>query len=214
MYYRKFLKAWSKLPIWGKLLLLAGLLGVITYLYLSFYYWPRQEAIEVRKRQISELEQKIAGNEQIIKNFDDYKKQERNLRKLLDQTLSLLPREREIGELLKLLGHHAEKAGIQILNFTPKGEMPKGFYSEVPLDLHLSGSYHQIAHFFDRLAAMPRLVNVSEINISAPVACKDKAVIDITCVATSFRFLGGGGEAEVKQTTTPNGKPTRKRKRR
>jgi type IV pilus assembly protein PilO len=77
--------------------------------------------------------------------------------------------------------------------FKPNGEVPKGFYAELPIQLRLSGTYHDIALFFDKIGKLERIVNVSDIELGAPKKENGQIVLDVTCNATTFQFTGGAG---------------------
>ena len=69
-------------------------------------------------------------------------------------------------------------------------EVLHDFYAEVPIDLSITGEYHNIARFFDMLATLPRIVNMGSINVKVAKDSMDATVLSVTGTATTFRFVG------------------------
>ena len=67
--------------------------------------------------------------------------------------------------------------------------MTKQLHAEWPITLELSGTYHNLAIFFDRVGKFTRIVNITGVDIKG----KDKpdaiATITATCTATTFVLL-------------------------
>ncbi len=57
-------------------------------------------------------------------------------------------------------------AGLQEKLFVPQGEVPKDFYAEKPIQIRLTGGYHEIGNFVSGIAALPRIVTLHDINIT------------------------------------------------
>jgi type IV pilus assembly protein PilO len=59
-----------------------------------------------------------------------------------------LPEKEEIPSLLAGVSQAGKDAGLDFLLFKPRPESVKGFYAEIPVDINVAGSYHQVAVFF------------------------------------------------------------------
>ncbi|MEE8557151.1 MAG: type 4a pilus biogenesis protein PilO, partial [Myxococcota bacterium] len=81
--------------------------------------------------------------------------------------------------------------------FRPKKEVKRGFYAEVPIDIELRGTYHNVAVFFDKIAHLPRIVRISKVSMSVADDRKDPPVLKVKGVAQTFRFV------EQSETSTP-----------
>ena len=108
---------------------------------------------------------------------------------LLEEALTQLPNKKEIPTLLTNLATLAKDSGLEVLTFTPQGEVNKGLYAEVPAALDLVGSYHQIAQFAQAVGNLSRIVNLSNLNLSSPKTAGSSAVLRIKCKVTTFRFV-------------------------
>ena len=73
--------------------------------------------------------------------------------------------------------------------FRQKPEGYQEFYAEVPVDMQVRGTYHQVASFFDEVAKLDRIVNVSNIVLRDPQVVDDDLVLEANSTVTTFRFL-------------------------
>jgi len=63
------------------------------------------------------------------------------------------------------------------------------FYAEVPVEMQMRGTYHDVALFLDSVKRLDRIVNVSNITLAKPRVAGDVVALDASCIATTFRFL-------------------------
>jgi type IV pilus assembly protein PilO len=73
--------------------------------------------------------------------------------------------------------------------FRPKPEEPKDFYSAVPVDIAVSGSFYNVANFFVAVGNLPRIVNINNVSISDIKDMGGRTMMRVNCLATTFRFL-------------------------
>ena len=62
----------------------------------------------------------------------------------------------------------ANVAGVSLMSWNPRDEVPETFYARVPMSIELKGRYHQIAKFFYSVGQLDRIINVEDISISSP----------------------------------------------
>jgi type IV pilus assembly protein PilO len=102
--------------------------------------------------------------------------------------LRQLPGETEIPSLIVDISQTGLAAGLKEKLFQPQPEVPKDFYAEKPILIHLSGSYHDIANFVSGIAALPRIVTLHDINVRPETADTfDRLSIEVT--AKTYRYL-------------------------
>jgi type IV pilus assembly protein PilO len=85
-----------------------------------------------------------------------------------------------------------------VVRFKPVGERPKGFYAEVPVELKLVGSYHEMALFSDAVGTLPRIVNINNLSLGGPKDASGRTVLTIDCLVTTFRFIEGSVDTNAK----------------
>ena len=200
----------AKAPVGLKIGVLAGalvLVTALTYFVFSLPFGPSISEVEVRiKRAETEqarLERDFTEKQAIANDLNRFRKEKELLEQRLAEALSELPEEKNIDELLQLFQDRAQKAGLEISTITPEPEKSEGFYARIPIPMTVSGNFHEIATFFDSLGRLRRIVNVSEISMSAPKDVGGKMVVDAKFLVTTFMFVnqvkGAGARKGVAQ---------------
>lgn len=151
-------------------------------------YKPKSQQIDILEVKVNELKKALKENLEIIKNIKDIEEELENIKRKLFEAQTQLPTEKEIPNLLTKISDLGSKVGLEFLLFQPKPEIPKEFYNEVPIDMIVKGNYHTVAQFFDLIAHLPRIVNISDINIKNPIIVNDAIILTTSCIATTFRF--------------------------
>ncbi len=170
---------------------------VLSYLALGALFWfllyaPKQKTIQVLESQKQELESKKAVVEKRAADKEAFERELEDLTLQLRQALRQLPDDREIPDLLSRISTIARRIGLEIHRFLPQDEVIHEYHAEVPVELELRGSYHEIAMFFDRLSKLSRIVYVQDITMEEPEEASGKVIVTVSGRLTTFRFLGEG----------------------
>lgn len=191
-----------RLPRLQKFAVVIGLYVLIVGLYIYFGYLPYTEDIENLDNQYNTLKAEKEKTEQIAENLDKFKLEVEGLNEDLNKALKELPNNREIDKLLKRVSTIGKKIGLDFLLFQPLPEVVEGFYAQVPVKIEVSGSFHEIAMFFDRIGKLSRIVNINDIQMSGPQERGGKIILKTSGKATTYRFIdeteGGGAKKEDK----------------
>jgi len=187
------------LPAYQRFLIL---LIVLALLIAGFYFLFYQSQVDqhsslMKKRDAAAV--KLSKNQKIANNLAVYKAEYEKMQAKLEEALNELPLEKEIPNLLTSVGNLAKEKGLDILRFKPSGEVPKGFYAEVPVDLKLTGSYHQAGAFFDAVSKMDRIVNIQGLTLGGAKEVDGKTALSIDCRAITFRFVENPPENTAKK---------------
>lgn len=142
----------------------------------------RVQQEEVTLRDVFENKQRKAAN------YDAYKAQLAQMEQSFGTMLRQLPGETEIPSLIVDISQTGLAAGLQERLFQPRPEIPKDFYAEKPITISLTGGYHEIANFVSGIAALPRIVTLHDINISASNPQEyDELTLSVT--AKTYRYI-------------------------
>ncbi|HJT72043.1 MAG TPA: type 4a pilus biogenesis protein PilO [Terriglobales bacterium] len=109
----------------------------------------------------------------------------------------IVPDEKDIDGFMKMLDAEAAKSGIELRRYTAQATSSKEFYTEVPFEIELDGTYSSMMRFFDNVSKLERIVNVSNLlvaNTKKGSEAKTKhqyqyapgESVVATCVATTF----------------------------
>ncbi|ALC16914.1 type IV pilus assembly protein PilO [Desulfuromonas soudanensis] len=191
-----------KLPAYQRLIILLGVLALIVGLLVYLFYLPLQEEYGRLKAQNATLQVKVQEDTRIASNLPAFKAEYQKMEQQLESALSELPNDREIPTLLTSIASMAKDNGLEVLRFKPGKEVPKGFYAEVPVELKLVGSFHQVAMFYQAVSNLSRIVNIGNLNIAVSSGKSNENLLSVECLATTFRFLedstATGGKTPVK----------------
>ena len=122
-------------------------------------------------------------------DLESVRQKVRDLDRDLGAVLARLPDRKEIPDLLNTVSELASQSGLRITKFRQLDERLQDYYAEVPVELSMVGTYHEVAAFFDRIPRLSRLINVTGITMKRPVSSGDGIQIEVGCLATTFRFL-------------------------
>lgn len=188
-----------KLPFKQKVLILVLISIVEAAALVWFLYLPKYKEYEGLKAQLTTLQSEIDEKTRIANNLPKLKLEYEQLNQELALALTELPNSKEIPSLLTSITSLGKNAGLDFLTFRPKGEVPKDFYAEVPVDIVVSGSYFSVANFFAAVANLPRIVNITNVAFSDIKNLNNRMMTKVTCLATTFRFLD---KKEIKDDKT------------
>ena len=178
-----------KLPLYQRVAILAVLVVVLVGAFTWVALLPEYEKIGEMDRDLSRLEADLIQKQRIANNLPKFKAEFLKLEEQLKAALTQLPNKKEIPSLLTNLATIARDNGLDVVSFSPRGEVSKGFYAEVPGSVDLVGTYHQIAEFALAVSKLSRIVNLSDLELSSPKVEGDVAVLKIKCKVTTFRFV-------------------------
>lgn len=184
----------SGIKQWG--VVLAGGAVVTAALYFTVFKSQdeknatAQHALEEKVRENNELEAYRPKLKQIDQELAELKQQ-------LEIERRIVPDDKAIDAFITMLDSEAQKAGIEIRRYTAKPTAAKEYYTEVPFDMELDGPYYSVLNFFDRVAKLERIVNISGLLIGStkhPSDAKAKHTyqyapnesVVATCTATTF----------------------------
>jgi type IV pilus assembly protein PilO len=73
-------------------------------------------------------------------------------------------------------------------------EVPEEFYARVPMQLELSGRFHQLAKFFYNVGQLERIINLENISITTPTLVDEEIRLKTKVLATAFHALDDAAE--------------------
>jgi type IV pilus assembly protein PilO len=193
----------QRLAIYGVLLVL------LTVAFWALAYLPQSSSLDELKGTQTQLIQQKAQVEATIKNKKQFELELEQLKQDLVQALKELPNDREIPGLLKGISTLGKKVGLEVRKFTPLPEEVREYVAEVPVELEVRGSYHEVAMFFDRLSKTNRIVYIQDIELGSPEERGGKVYLTVEGKAVTFRFLT---DAERERNNNKKGKKGRRRK--
>jgi len=172
----------------------------------SYYYFifiPKNKVLSSLRAEHKTQVAKLATFMQKAKELEKYEAKMAKVQESFDIAMGALPEKKEIPSLLRGVSNAGSRAGLVFLLFQPAPVVDKGFYKEIPLSMNVEGRYHQIADFFFQVAGLNRIVNVSDVSMTADK--KGDGLIQMQCSAVTYMF------AEPKDEKTNPAEKTNKR---
>jgi type IV pilus assembly protein PilO len=147
---------------------------------------------------LTTLEQLTSQKTKIEKELQIVKKKAQDLPRLeaelataqieFDEKAALLPKEKEIPQLLRDISSLGRNAGLDFLKFKPLPSVPKDFYAEIPVTINVRGPYHNVGFFFDRVSKLERIVSVSNVKMSSPKFEGGEMLLNSDCRLVTYQF--------------------------
>lgn len=173
-----------KMPI--RILILVGTLVILAGVFLWWPYLPLREDIKQGRKDVASLQKKLNKARVRAKKKKEFEAEFARVDAQFQEALRLLPNEKEIPTLLKTITQLGTDSQLDFRLFNPQKEKGQGFYVEIPVSIEVSGDYHNVAVFFDRVGHMDRIVNI--LNVSMRPKKKRSTKLVTTCKAVTYRF--------------------------
>jgi type IV pilus assembly protein PilO len=168
------------------LLLLIFILPLLLFYYL--YYAPKQDNIKRQEQQKIALTAEVQRAQAAAKNLQKYKDRVEEAEKRFAEKAIVLPKKKEIPNLLRNISDKGKGAGLDFLSFKPAGEIPKDFYAEIPVNIEINGPYHNMGYFLDQVSKLDRIVTVDNIKMASPKQEGGEMLLKSTCRLITYRF--------------------------
>jgi type IV pilus assembly protein PilO len=180
--------SFAQLPVAAKAFMLIVLLVLITSGYYVGFHMSLVEDTESAQRKHDTLESQLNEAKQRQKEYLKLR-EEVSVREALDkQNLRILPVTAEIPAFLDDLNRLADLSGLRMDQVAPKPESSEQFYVKVPVDLSISGRYHEFAKFFYNISRLERAINMEDVRIRVSDRHADGEVaLAVAVRATTFR---------------------------
>ena len=153
----------SGMKQWGLVLAVAGLLSAALYFT---YFKSQRDANESAQKSLDAKLQENRELEPYKTKLAEIDRQLASLEQQMEIEKRIVPEEKEVDAFMKMLDAEAAKAGIELRRYTAQPVASKEFYTEVPFEIELDGSYYSMMNFFDRVAKLERIVNVSNLLVA------------------------------------------------
>jgi len=196
------------------------LVAAAAFGYLSYYSsWQAIDRLSTEEGQLQKQLVRAKINAQQIKVYRELiKKAEASFK----MAMRALPEKQEIPTLLAGISRAGQRAGLEFTLFQPKEEIPQEFYAELPLAIKVTGDYHQVATFFDKVSRLDRIVNIQDITM-APIDQKARGKkskspssqsageLETVCTAVTYKFIEKPEQKETDKKSK-NKKKSKKKK--
>jgi type IV pilus assembly protein PilO len=167
--------------------------GVVALGY--FGYWSGQfEEHETLVQQEEKLREEFRTKYVQAVNLDALKSQRKLVDQYVERLEKQLPSKAEMAALLSDINQAGVGRGLTFELFKPGVVGVKDYYAELPIDIKISGTYHDLGSFASDMANLPRIVTLNNMAVTN----KDNVLV-LEAVAKTFRYLDPEEAAAQKQ---------------
>ena len=170
---------------------IAVLVGVLCFILLGgwWFLWKDQlEELDQHQQEELKLKDEFIAKKGQAVNLDLYTQQLNEIDRSFGALFKQLPSKAEVESLLVEINQSGMGRGLQFELFKPNVEIVKDFYAELPISVRLTGVYHDFGAFAGDIAALSRIVALSNVSIGVNKQAKDDSLVMDT-VARTFRYL-------------------------
>ncbi|MBM4270845.1 MAG: hypothetical protein FJ139_01605 [Deltaproteobacteria bacterium] len=226
----------KKIPPKQKVLIICAVYLLLAAAYYFSFLQFSLETKGTLDTKLSGLQTQVEEKERLAAQKHRYIRELNEMKETLKLALTKLPDKREIPGLLYSVAQAGKETGIDFILFMPKPAVkppepaqpakkpedakgaPPGkpgappveekFYEEIPVDVSVNGSYHNTAIFFEKVAKLPRIVNVENISMSEVKGQKGRRghMVNTTCVIKTYMFLEKMEEKKADEKKAPEKK--------
>ena len=152
-----------------------------------FLFWQAQaDEIEKGRNEVAKQKEVFLEKKKLAVNLEAYKQQRAEIEQAFGALLKQLPNKSEMDALLIDINQAGLGRGLAFELFKPATtENFTEFYAELPVNIKVTGNYHDLGAFASDVAKMPRIVLLTNVKIDPP---KD-GVLAMEAVAKTYRYL-------------------------
>jgi type IV pilus assembly protein PilO len=172
---------------------------ILIIMFVFLIYSPKNKEIKNLKARVIQLDKDITAGEAKVKRLDSLIAENALLKKKLSRLKEQLPEEKEVSELLKQISELGLRSGLEILLWKPEARktQPEGLYVEIPVKVEVLAEYHRLGDFFSHISRLPRLVNISDINLRKDLKGME-GIINAKFTARTFASVDTKDAAGIK----------------
>ena len=169
-----------------RMMIYFGTITILIGVFVYFFCLPKYKTIYKLNQNYDKLEQQLSVAKIKSRQPEKFRNNMKKVEKEYRRIMKALPEKEEIPALLAGISEAGQVVGLEFLLFQPKAEIKKDFYVEIPVSIQVAGNYHNVGLFFDRVATLPRIVNIEEIKM-IPLKGGDKLIT--SCSAVTYKFI-------------------------
>ena len=143
-----------------------------------------QEQLERQQAEETALRQNFEQKAFLAANLDEYRAQTVEMEEDFAILLSQLPSETEVPGLVDDVTDTGLGSGLEFSNIQLSDEVTQEIYIELPIEIDVTGNYHDFATFVSGVAALPRIVTLHDFQIVR----QDNVFLTMSITAKTYRY--------------------------
>lgn len=173
-----------------------GTLALAWFAYLQNFETDLQNVRNEETKLRQEFDTKLAK----AVSLEGLKAQREQVQLYVTQLEKQLPSRSEMSALLSDINQAGVGRSLQFESFKPNAEVVRDYYAELPIDVRVAGSYHDIGSFVSDIAHLSRIVTLGNIAVTPT----NNGLVMNTVVRT-YRYLDAS-EVQAQKSAAKKGK--------
>ena len=157
----------------------------------NFYLKDLQGSLDQRRAEEVTLKEQFSAKAFQAANLDAYKVQMKEMEDSFGTLLRQLPSDTEVPGLLEDITRTGLGSGLEFEEIKLQPEVIQQFYIELPIQISVVGSYHDLATFVSGVASLPRIVTLHDFEIK-PVEDGSVSKLRMSILAKTYRYNDEG----------------------
>jgi type IV pilus assembly protein PilO len=172
---------------------IAGVLLLVIVLVLGYQFHLRdmQNMLERHQQEEVTLKEQFSSKAFQAANLEAYKEQMQEMEVSFGALLRQLPSDTEVPGLLEDITRTGLGSGLEFEEIKLLPEVAQQFYIELPIQIKVTGGYHDLATFVSGVASLPRIVTLHDFQL-APANGDSPGRLDMQIMAKTYRYNDKG----------------------
>ena len=169
------------------------------------YYFDTQDQIVVleseRGKEV-DLKDEFELKQRKAVNLESYREQMTEMCESFQHMLRQLPTGTEIPGLIDDISQSEAYSGLEFKETKYLKERKAEFYTEKPVQIQVTGDYHQLGMFVSRVSSLPRIVTMHDYTITASKKTRgvdNAGKLSLSITAKTYRYDSSADKSACKK---------------
>jgi type IV pilus assembly protein PilO len=175
----------------------------IAIVTLLWFLWLTNSADELEAEQKKEVALREDYKKKLTQavNLDALRKQREQVQQYVTQLEKQLPSKSEMDALLSDINQAGLGRSLTFDLFRPGQVSVKEYYAELPINVRVTGRYHDIGAFASDIAHLSRIVTLNNLDINQT----REGSLSLDAIAKTFRYLDPEEVSAQRRAAGPKG---------
>jgi len=173
-------------------ILIGALVVVFVFFYFNFLLGPVNRSIKMKKERIKELTNTIIEAKKEIGQLEQLKAKNAILEAELKELQLLLPKQKDLPDLLRKINAVAQHHGIKITSLQPRPIVTNTSqeYDEIPFGLQITGTFHNLGNFLAEIGQEKRLFAVRDLQLNQQLSSDKSTTVNGSLTLIAYMSKG------------------------
>lgn len=167
------------------------MMAAILALGYNFHLKDLEVQLDQQRAEEESLKQQFTTKAFQAANLEAYKDQMKEMEVSFGELLRKLPSDTEVPGLLEDITRAGLGSGLEFEEIKLQPEVVQPFYIELPIQISVVGSYHDLATFVSSVASFPRIVTLHDFDIT-PLSPDSASKLRMSILAKTYRYNDKG----------------------